>query len=194
MMSGLQRFALVDLLPEPWRNGGGQTRTVAAVHVGARLRWRVSAADIVQPVPFSVFDGVDRTAVLMRGPGLSLQGPQERWVFEGIGALACFAGETPLQATLGAAGAARLWNVMVDRATVRADVQVHRGTTGALAPAASAVLIVLDGSLEVRTGVPGPGLSLGSEEGLVVSDLQAPLQLHAPAGPAHWAVATFSSR
>lgn len=191
---GVQRFSLADLPPEPWRNGGGQTRTVAAVHVGDRLRWRVSAADIVAPGPFSVFDGVDRTAVLMRGPGLALQGPQERWVFEGIGAQAHFAGDTPLQATLGPSGPARLWNVMTDRATVAARVQVHSSDSGAIAPTASGVLVVLEGQLDVLTRTEGLRLTLGAEEGLVLTDVSEPLLLLAPAVPARWAVATFQSR
>lgn len=201
--AGVQRFALADLPSEPWRNGGGQTRTVAATHVGARLRWRVSAADITQPGPFSVFDGVDRTAVLMRGPGLALQGPleqplaagaQQRWVFEGVGALARFPGDLPLQALPGPGGMARLLNVMVDRETLRADVQVHRAESGRLDGAVAGVLVVLEGALEVGLDDAPPLLTLGPDEGLLLSDLSQPLALRAPQGPAQWVTTTFLSR
>lgn len=190
--AGVQRFALADLPPEPWRNGGGWTRTVAAVQVGERLRWRISAADITQPGPFSVFDGIDRTAVLLRGPGLVLQGPQERVVFEGLGAVARFPGEWPLQATLGE-GAARLWNVMVDREALRADVQVHRGDSAVLDLPSTAVLMVVDGALDVLDG-PAALMTLGAGEGLVLTDLARPLALRSAQGPAHWILTTFLPR
>jgi len=187
--SGLQRFDLAVIPPEPWRNG-------AATHVGTRLRWRISAADIIEPGVFSVFDGVDRTAVLMRGAGLTLQGPDECWVFEGIGAVARFPGELPVHASPGPTGAARLWNVMVDRATLRAEVAVHRGHRGTLARLTSGVLVVLDGTLKVSLpGVPdAPLLSLRPEEGLWLSDLSQPLALQAEHGPAQWVVTTFQPR
>jgi environmental stress-induced protein Ves len=191
--AGVQRFALADLTPEPWRNGGGYTRPVAATQVGARLRWRVSVADITQPGPFSLFDGIDRTAVLLQGPGLALQGPRERWVFEGVGAVARFPGELPLHATPGAEGSARLWNVMVERSVLRADVRVHRADAGTLAAARSALLVVIDGALGLRDGAT-PLLTLGPEEGLLLSDLAAPLSLHSLQGPAHWIVTTFLAR
>lgn len=192
-LPGLQRFDLADIPPEPWRNGGGWTRTVAATHVGTQLRWRISAADITAPGPFSVFDGVDRTAVLMRGAGLTLQGPQEHWVLEGVGAVARFPGELPLHATLGPAGAARLWNVMVDREAVRAEVAVHHGDVGTLERLTSGVLVVLAGTLQVRA--PGaPPLSLGPDQGLWLSDLLQPLALQAEQGPAQWVTTTFLPR
>lgn len=201
--AGVQRFALADLPTEPWRNGGGQTRTVAAAHVGARLRWRVSAADITQPGPFSVFDGVDRTAVLMRGPGLALQGPLEhptvagapqRWAFEGVGALARFPGELPLWATPGPGGVARLWNVMVERGSLRADVQVHRADGGRLDQGVVGVLVVLEGRLDVGLDAALPLLTLGPEEGLLLCDLSQPLVLQAPHGPAQWVTTSFRFR
>lgn len=190
--AGVQRFALADLPPEPWRNGGGWTRTVAATQVGARLRWRISAADITQPGPFSVFEGIDRTAVLLRGPGLTLQGPQESVVFEGLGAVARFPGEWPLQAALGA-GPARLWNVMVDRETLRADVQVHRGDRAVLDAPSTAVLLVVDGALDVLDDV-APLMTLAAGEGLVLSDLARPLALRGAQGPAQWILTTFLPR
>jgi environmental stress-induced protein Ves len=183
--AGLLRFALADLPPEPWRNGGGLTRTVAAVHVGAALRWRVSAADITQDGPFSVFDGVDRQAVLMRGPGLVLHGPANRWTFPALGDQQVFAGEMAVGAQLGA-GPARLWNVMVARGQWRAEVQVHQQTHARLDPTRCGVLVVLAGQLQVgRTNEPAL-LTLGAEEGLVLVDVAEPLQLQALAPQTHW--------
>lgn len=192
-LPGLQRFDLSHIPPEPWRNGGGWTRTVASQHVGTRLRWRISAADITQPGAFSVFEGIDRTAVLMRGAGLALQGPQERWVFEGVGAVARFPGETPLQASPGPDGTARLWNVMVDRATVQAHVAVHRDDGGRVECLASGVLVVLAGRLQVRTP-DGPLFTLGVDDGLWLNDVSQPLTLQAESGCAQWVMTTFALR
>lgn len=196
--AGLQRFALAALPPEPWRNGGGWTRTVAATSLGHAVRWRVSAADITQPGPFSVFVGMERTAVLMRGPDLTLRGPQHHWVFDAVGVQATFPGELPLHATLGPEGAARLWNVMVDRTALRADVRVHRGDHGVLEAAATGVLVVLSGRLVVggdtAVAAAGEGWTLGPDEGMVLTEPLPPLSLHAVDGPACWVMTRFVPR
>lgn len=187
--TGVQRFALDDLAPQRWRNGGGWTRTVATAPDGPAWHWRVSAADIEVDGDFSVFEGLDRTAVLMRGAGLALQGRHERLVFEGVGAKAAFAGETPLRARL-AQRPARLWNVMTARGHVQADVQVHRDRRGQVAPLRSAVLVVLDGVLDVS--VQGlPVSTLRPDEGLVLRDLAERLDLQAQAGLAQWVLSRF---
>ena len=75
--AGLRRFTLADLPRERWRNGAGWTRTVAsAAHVadGGQPDWRVSLAEISQGAPFSLFPGMDRTAVLVRGGPVRLRG------------------------------------------------------------------------------------------------------------------------
>jgi environmental stress-induced protein Ves len=63
-----------DLPVTPWRNGGGSTREVAAHPPGAAdFTWRVSLADVAAPGPFSAFDGVDRTIVLLAGPAMQVE-------------------------------------------------------------------------------------------------------------------------
>ncbi|MCB2071086.1 MAG: HutD family protein, partial [Ottowia sp.] len=72
-MSGLQPFALADLPAEPWKNGGGRTRTVATWPAGAGLSdfdARVSVATIAASGPFSRFPGIDRQIVLLSGGGV----------------------------------------------------------------------------------------------------------------------------
>lgn len=193
--AGVRRFLLADLPSEPWRNGGGLTRTVArsAGDGEGPLRWRVSAADITRPGDFSVFDGIDRTAVLLQGPGLALQAGSERWVFEGVGAVAQFPGELPLYATLGASGAARLWNVMTDRAMMRAQVRVGRHEQAHIGLRGDAVLLVHAGTLGIVLD-NAPPLMLSAGEGLVLTAVQASLQLRDPDGAAHWILTTFHAR
>lgn len=53
------------LPPEPWKNGGGVTRTLAVDGQAAVPRWRVSIADIEQDGPYSRFPGYDRVSVVL---------------------------------------------------------------------------------------------------------------------------------
>jgi environmental stress-induced protein Ves len=60
----------VDYVARPWKNGGGTTRDIAASPSGASLdsfAWRLSLAQVDRDGPFSRFDNVDRTLVLLSG-------------------------------------------------------------------------------------------------------------------------------
>lgn len=59
----------------PWKNGGGTTREVAKSPPAASLdafAWRVSRAHVASDGPFSRFDGVDRTLLVLEGEGIRL--------------------------------------------------------------------------------------------------------------------------
>ncbi len=59
-----------DLVPTPWKNGGGVTRELAVWPPGAGFGdfdWRVSLATVEAGGPFSVFPGVDRTLGVIEG-------------------------------------------------------------------------------------------------------------------------------
>lgn len=185
-----KRFSWSALRPEPWLNGGGLTRTVASGRSGDTLRWRVSIADIEQDGPFSVFDGLQRTAVLLRGPGLALRGPRGTWSLERIGATASFNGEEPLHASLGR-DAARLWNVMSARGVMRSRVEVTRGGSGRVEPAAVICLFVLEGTLTVALAGREPAV-LGPDDGVVIEDADAPVQWQSSGELAHWVLTTLS--
>ncbi len=63
-----------DLVPVPWKNGGGVTREILRTPAGsARFDWRLSLANIETAGAFSAFDGYERTLVLVRGNGLLLR-------------------------------------------------------------------------------------------------------------------------
>ena len=75
-MNGLQRFDTAELHATPWKNGGGTTRQVACWPPGAGsddFDWRVSIATIAASGPFSTFPGIDRTIMLLDGPGVHLR-------------------------------------------------------------------------------------------------------------------------
>ncbi len=170
---GVQRFIVDEIAPEPWRNGLGITRTVARHPGYGPAQWRISVADIDADAPFSAFPGMERNAVLLRGPGLALRcadGSALR--FDALGDRARFAGEATLHAQLGA-GPARLWNVMTARTQWTARLALHRGGGKLSAPQdaeGATVLMVLDGEVQAMfdhcagtvTLLPGAGLILGA--------------------------------
>jgi environmental stress-induced protein Ves len=65
-----------DLVPRPWKNGGGVTWEIAIDPPGASLedfRWRISRARIEADGPFSLFSGCERWITCVEGAGFALQ-------------------------------------------------------------------------------------------------------------------------
>ncbi|SAK54408.1 hypothetical protein AWB76_01977 [Caballeronia temeraria] len=123
-----------SLTPTPWKNGGGVTREIAAGPHGASFdafAWRLSLADVASDGAFSTFAGVDRVLVLLDGAGMRLtQADGGVHALDAPLAMARFAGETPIHATL-IDGPTRDFNVMVRRDQARATVDAGR-TSGSL--------------------------------------------------------------
>ena len=69
-----------DVMPQPWRNGGGETRELLAHPAGDAWRVRVSVADVVADGPFSTFPDVARWFAVIEGAGvvLSVDGVEHR--------------------------------------------------------------------------------------------------------------------
>jgi uncharacterized protein len=68
-MPALEVVAL-DMIPsEPWRNGGGVTRTVARQDDD----WRISIADVCNDGPYSRFEGMTRVSLVLCGAGIVLR-------------------------------------------------------------------------------------------------------------------------
>ena len=112
--AGWRKFCLDQMTPEPWRNGGGVTRTIAASADPCGILWRVSVADIVQDGPFSIFQGIDRTALLIGGQRLSLREDGLQIQLQADGEAAQFPGEALLQAKLDDARPLRLRQIAPD--------------------------------------------------------------------------------
>ncbi|RQZ07464.1 HutD family protein [Burkholderia sp. Bp9031] len=146
-----------DLVASPWKNGGGVTREIGAFPPGAALdtfAWRVSVADVGAAGPFSRFDGIDRTLVLLSGAGMTLaEAGGAKHVLDVPLARADFAGETAIDATLHD-GATRDFNLMTRRSAARGTVdvwpegthRVERADTVLLFCATGAVGIEIDGA------------------------------------------------
>lgn len=67
-----QVIELKDVLPSPWRNGGGVTSELLAWPDAQDWVWRVSVAEVARSGPFSRFDGVQRWFAVLAGAGVRL--------------------------------------------------------------------------------------------------------------------------
>lgn len=171
----LRRFAIEALPREAWKNGGGWTRTVASHGPANQPYWRVSVADIGAAGPFSRFDGMDRTAVMVQGGALGLIGQDQSWRFDGPGSFAQFPGELALQCEA-PQQPTQLWNVMVRRGQAQADLLIVEQDTVPLPFAPDLLLLVLRGRFELTRSGTEP-LVLAAGEGLHLQDLVAAGQL-----------------
>lgn len=79
-MSTVQIIPADKAAPQPWRNGGGQTRELLvwptpASTSATEWRLRISRADIAASGPFSAFEGIQRWFVVLSGNGVVLHMP-----------------------------------------------------------------------------------------------------------------------
>jgi environmental stress-induced protein Ves len=136
----------------PWRNGGGTTREIA-VRPGTasgRFAWRLSIATVAQDGPFSAFAGYDRVIMVLDGGGmvLDVDGVTHRIARPRLPF--AFAGEARVHCAL-IDGPIHDFNVMVDRATHRATVEVVDldGTLDLRPTGATRAVVMLDGHATV---------------------------------------------
>jgi environmental stress-induced protein Ves len=132
-MATLTLIRGAGLVAAPWKNGGGVTREVAVFPERAGMNdfvWRVSIADVAQAGPFSRFDGIDRTLVLLSGAGMVLDETGARAVkshpLTRALDIARFDGEAQIDARL-IDGATGDFNLMVRRDAAQGELDVWRG-------------------------------------------------------------------
>ena len=128
----VRAFSLSELTSEPWRNGGGNTRTVASGDTGSEnlsgdddWTWRVSIADINADGPFSLFPDVQRQLTLLAGEGLVLVGEQRTWRASQTGDVLAFPGAARVRAHL-LGGPVQVWNLMLRGDAWRGQVRMWR--------------------------------------------------------------------
>lgn len=105
----------VDYVARPWKNGGGTTRDIVVSPPGASLDtfdWRLSLAQVDRDGPFSRFENVDRTLVLLSG-AMTLHERDRRIDLVRSEPFA-FEGERAIEATV-AGGSTLDFNVMTRR-------------------------------------------------------------------------------
>jgi environmental stress-induced protein Ves len=169
-----------DYRETAWKNGGGRTTELAAYPSGAGLAhfaWRISIADVERAGPFSIFDGVDRTLVLLRGAGMRLTAGDAtldiRVPFEPV----AFAGDVEYGCVL-CDGPVQDFNLMVRRSVAHGRVDVVRDTSGTLRHAAFRLCYVARGACECL--LPGRAAVKVPERGALAVDDEgeAPATLH----------------
>ena len=147
-----------------WKNGTGWTREIARMPDCEDWDWRLSIAEIEQDGPFSVFPGIDRELVLIRGNGLrlrfedgdarELQPPHER---------IRFAGERVVSGEL-LDGATHDFNLMWRRDVIAAEL-LHRPLVGPMLfftePGTSWAIHLLSGQAKFDRASGLPGLWAG---------------------------------
>jgi uncharacterized protein len=179
----VMRFALQSLPRERWRNGMGWTRAVQQQGKGDALRWRVSLAEISQGAPFSSFEGMDRTTVLVKGGPVLLHGrddgvgcdqaahkADENWLLRDLGDQARYPGELPLS-NAQPGSAALFWNVMVRRGVVQATVCLHGHGAPSLPTEGHSLVWVLRGAYELGQ------LRFEADEGFSIEAASTAIQL-----------------
>lgn len=152
-----------DVEPEPWANGLGVTRVLAA-----RAAWRISLAEIEGRMPFSPFLGADRLLIPLNPAGVTLEiDGAKRPVQMHTGLV--FRGEDHVVADT-AGDRATVVNFMTRRSTGRMRWEIRR-VEGRIDADVDA-LVVLGGEVRRRSEVLPPGSvvrSLGTGD-LVASD------------------------
>lgn len=160
------RVVALDALPdEPWRNGGGRTRTIA-VQPGAAGEppwdWRISVATIAQSGAFSAFPGIDRASLLLGAGGLELSADGEPTVrLHQPGDAAIYRGDARWQAEILRFGPPlSLLNLMTRRGAARGRVRAVRDDA-TLSGHALAVVVV-DGVWRVTDAPDGQAVELSA--------------------------------
>lgn len=186
---GVRPFSIAETTPEPWKNGGGVTRTLSSRRSEYGTIWRISVADIEKDGPFSVFPGIDRVSVLMRGPGLRLIGDGVSLNFPELGSKAKYCGEAQLEARLGGSPA-RFLNIMTQNNRATAQVLLQQHTCSCAANRVIAVVVLL-GRVTAKCQ-NGCAITLDPGEGLEVTRPGIELDIDANSSDTCWAVITLS--
>jgi len=165
-VTGVLHLASRAYTARPWRNGGGVTHDVVTVPAGAGdddFWWRASIATIAAAGPFSVWPGIDRAFLLLRGELLLTIGDAgERRIAPGALPIQ-FAGEAAVAAQP-VDGPCTVFNLMARRG--RSRIAVDRWT--AARPSAAAQILLL---AEQPTTVRGHGdaLELAQHDALLLT-------------------------
>lgn len=111
----------------PWKNGGGQTTELFRLPPTEDFHFRLSMAEVKQNGDFSLFPGIDRYLIILKGQGCELifhdrsallRPANEPFFFRGEENVFCKLLEGPLQD----------YNVMINREWGKASVEIKRGS------------------------------------------------------------------
>lgn len=167
-MTGLRVFALDSLPDEPWRNGGGRTRTISVwpageladdASGGVGWQWRLSVATIERDGDFSSFAGVDRISMLVSEGGLAVHmAGGAPLTLSRPGQSITYPGESPARShLLDAEKPVSLLNVMTRRDASRASVRAVSGP--ATLSAQALAVLVMSGCWQLTATSPLTGMN-----------------------------------
>jgi len=172
-----QFFARDNLIPVPWKNGGGITREIAASEAGEPF-WRLSIADVTKDGDFSLFPGLHRILTVVKGEGMVLQGKNETYRAIPLHPVS-FPGDTPLLGKL-VEGPVQNFNLIYDATKLDAELTVLRvqdessqGNKGSVFEAVYCLTgsVKIDGeclqSYQGFYGMQKPDIQLGLEASLL---------------------------
>jgi len=141
-----------ELVRVPWKNGGGTTAEVAAFPEGSRFEtfgWRLSMADVESDGPFSFFQGIDRTLIVVEGGGIELDVEGIAYPLDRASPKLSFSGDDITTGRL-LSGPIRDLNVMTRRGRFRHRTRFVESGVALLSEDTSVAFIVaLDGSFDV---------------------------------------------
>ncbi|MFL9927327.1 HutD family protein [Herbaspirillum lusitanum] len=148
----LQR--LLEIPAQSWKNQGGSTRELHVEPPDSDFNsfiWRASVADVDADVPFSTFDGVARTIVLLAGDGFEIQvdGAKVHELSKAFQPFS-FAGEAALNVRLYGGGTLD-FNLMVRRSDADGEVVVLNEQNSRRLPAATVLLYMASGAGRLTT-------------------------------------------
>ncbi len=87
--------------PQPWRNGGGQTRELLLwPKDSSSWRLRISLANVTRSGPFSLYSGVQRWFNVVQGNGVALRVAGKEYRLTAASAPLQFGGDAPVQCDL----------------------------------------------------------------------------------------------
>lgn len=129
----MRYFSSKDFKKIPWKNGGGVTTELFRIpHPGTpdKFLFRMSRARVENDGPFSIFDGIDRHLVIVKGKGMRLHFGDGREIeLCNTEQVLHFQGEEKVQCSL-FHGVCEDFNVMTDREWGKAQVSSIRVRPG----------------------------------------------------------------
>jgi len=157
-----------------WKNGTGWTREIARMPDREDWDWRLSIAEIEQDGPFSLFPGIERELVLIRGNGLRLRfGDGEARELRPPHERIRFAGERVVDGEL-LEGPTHDFNLMWRRESISAEL-LHRPLVGPMLfftePGTSWAIHLLAGQARFGADTGLPPLFAG-DTAVLVDDME----------------------
>lgn len=173
-----------DLLPAPWKNGGGSSAEIAVFPPGAGFDdfdWRISLATIARSGAFSVFPGIDRSLCLVAGDDVTLTLDGERRIaLSAANPLLRFAGEEAVHVDV--TSVTTDFNVMTRRSRCRHQLE-RVGAPAALARRSGSTLLFVAAGAGVTARGGAQRFELGLFDALLLDAADAMhWQLEAAAG------------